>query len=193
MGFYPIFSSEETFLPESFRVRLLTAPESPVTLNQGFRCNSWYDIRSLDRSENSFSFEDVLKNSVGIQQVIQEEVDLHNGESSRVFIGGFSQGCAMALHNGLTYEKGVLGGIIGLSGYLFPQTKLQKVIPPVLLSHGEDDGVVKFSFALESYSRENFVKHPQVTLNQQKNLDHSLDQQTLQVARRFINKLIKVK
>jgi len=66
MGFYPIFSSEETFLPESFRVRLLTAPESPVTLNQGFRCNSWYDIRSLDRSENSFSFDDVLKNSVGI-------------------------------------------------------------------------------------------------------------------------------
>jgi len=86
-------------------------------------CNSWYDIMSLDRSENSYSFEDVKKNSEYVKKCLDEELAILNGDSSKLFIGGFSQGCAMALHNGLTYKE-KLGGIIGLSGYLFDQTKL---------------------------------------------------------------------
>lgn len=193
MGFYPVFASEETFLPGNFRVRLLTAPESAVTLNHGFRCNSWYDIISLDRTENSFSFKDVERNSVEIQKIIQDEIDLFQGDSTKVFIGGFSQGCAMALHNGLIFEKGLLGGIVGLSGYLFPQTKIPESLPPVFLSHGEDDSVVKFEFALGSYQRQNLLNRPSVSFHSQPNLDHSLDQQTLSAARRFVSKLVKIK
>ena len=36
----------------------------------------------------------------------------------RIFVGGFSQGCAISLLYGLTC-KHPIGGVIGLSGYLF--------------------------------------------------------------------------
>ncbi len=35
------------FVPDTCKVRLLTAPERPVTLNGGMPMNSWYDIFSL--------------------------------------------------------------------------------------------------------------------------------------------------
>lgn len=157
-GFFPIFASPETFTPDNWKVRLLTAPDAPVTINMGMRCNSWYDILSLDRTESSLNWDDVLENSKSIQKVIDEEVDSYGGDPSKVFIGGFSQGCAMALHNGLTYDKGLLGGIIGFSGYLFPQTAIPETIPPVHISHGEDDPMINIDYAVESYKRDNFIK-----------------------------------
>lgn len=36
----------------------------------------------------------------------------------RIFIGGFSQGCAMSLCYGLTADR-LIGGVIGFSGHLF--------------------------------------------------------------------------
>ena len=123
-GFFPVFADQQiSLVPEDFKVRLLTAPNVPVTINGGMSCNSWYDIMSLDRSKNSYSFEDVKKNSEYVKKCLDEELEILKGDSSKLFIGGFSQGCAMALHNGLTYKE-KLGGIIGLSGYLFEQTKL---------------------------------------------------------------------
>lgn len=119
-GFLPIFASPETFTPDNFKIRLLTAPEAPVTINMGMVCNSWYDILTLDRSESSLNWEDVEINSKMVQAIIDEEVAAFGGDPSKVFIGGFSQGCAMAIHNGLVYQGGMLGGIIGMSGYLFP-------------------------------------------------------------------------
>lgn len=37
------------------------------------------------------------------------------GGTEKVFIGGFSQGCAISLATFLSYP-GVLGGVVGLSG-----------------------------------------------------------------------------
>ena len=44
----------------------------------------------------------------------------------------------MALHVGLDYQKPI-GGIIGLSGYLFPHTKTRELnkFVPILYSHGK--------------------------------------------------------
>jgi predicted esterase len=99
----------------------------------------------------------------------------------------------MAIHNGLTYQGGKLGGIIGWSGYLFPQTVLPQSNPPVHLSHGEEDGVINFQYAVDSYERENFIKRHNVSFHKQPMLEHSLDLQTLELARKFIKKVIKVK
>lgn len=155
-GFMPIFASEDTFAPDNFKIRLLTAPEAAVTINMGMVCNSWFDIMSLERTDTSYNFEDIQNNSKKVQQVIKEEVQALGGDPSKVFIGGFSQGCAMALHNGLIFDGGVLGGIIGLSGYLFHQTTIPTILPPVLLSHGEYDRVIDIKYAVDSYKREEF-------------------------------------
>ena len=48
------------FVPEDIcKVRLLTAPERPVTLNGGMSMNSWYDILSL-RGDHITSLDDLF-------------------------------------------------------------------------------------------------------------------------------------
>ena len=73
----------------------------------------------------------------------------------RIFVGGFSQGCAISVFYGLT-AKIQLGGIIGFSGYLFnfegfELSNLGKV--PILLNHGNQDSMVDFAHAKKSYER----------------------------------------
>ena len=198
-GFLPIFINEDLNpLTENFRVRLLTAPMARVTINQGMMCNSWYDIRSFDRSEDSIDFKEVQANSEYIQSIIQEEVDSHNGDPSKVFVGGFSQGCAMALHNGINYSnmlkgKGTnLAGIVALSGYLFPQTKLTEPeqTPPVLICHGEEDEVVNFKFSKESYGRGEFLKRKNVAFHPINLMHHELNFEVLKYFKEFVRKIV---
>src|SRR3990167_2953516 len=122
-GWLDVFGTSETFAPEGMRVRLLTAPMSPVTLNSGFKTNSWYDISDLGTNEGRANQADIDHNSQDIQKVIEEEAQLQEGQVSRVFVGGFSQGCAMAMHNAFL-RQGTLGGVIGLSGYVPPLSKI---------------------------------------------------------------------
>lgn len=131
------------------RVILLTAPEVPVTITGGHRQNAWFDIISLGWKEKSLSKEQVLSNTRAISDWLQKEIDFHNGDATRVFIGGFSQGCSMALHVGLTYPK-KLGGIIALGGFLFPFTKATQQ-PPTLIAHGTNDSVIPIMLAEMSY------------------------------------------
>ena len=45
-GFVDTFNSKKTFgnTLKDFRICLPTAQEKPVTMNDGWKCNSWYDI-----------------------------------------------------------------------------------------------------------------------------------------------------
>lgn len=53
-GFADIFLDEHwRFTPDTCKVILLTAPERPVTLNEGMVMNSWYDIKSLKSKVDS--------------------------------------------------------------------------------------------------------------------------------------------
>ena len=78
------------------------------------------------------------------------------GGSKNVFIGGFSQGCAVSLASFLLY-KGMLGGVVGLSGCQAAEldwTKIDLLIKtktPLFLYHGEDDPVVPEELAIHSY------------------------------------------
>ena len=69
----------------------------------------------------------------------------------RVFVGGMSQGGAMSLYYGLSNPL-ILGGVISLSGYLIPSTKLTNLgLIHSLLVHGNRDAVVKEVDARKSY------------------------------------------
>ena len=47
-GFISIFAEREhSFVPSTCKVILPTAPIRAVTLNQGMKMNSWYDITTL--------------------------------------------------------------------------------------------------------------------------------------------------
>ena len=78
----------------------------------GMQMNSWYDIMNMDWKDRSISESDVHKNSEWITSVIDQEIELLDGNSKGLFIGGFSQGGCMAIHSGLAY-KDTIGGIVG--------------------------------------------------------------------------------
>ena len=83
---------------------------------------AWYDIKDItDRSSrNSLNLKHILESNDRITKVMDKEIELL-GDSKKLFIGGFSQGGAMALMSGLEYKK-QLGGILIFSGYLLDCT-----------------------------------------------------------------------
>jgi Predicted esterase len=70
--------------------------------------------------------------------------------STQIILGGFSQGCLMALETGLRYPH-QLAGIIGISGYICDPAKLIRELSPVaghqrvLITHGTLDPIIPFA------------------------------------------------
>src|SRR5450830_1640106 len=71
------------------------APVMPVTMNNGYRMRSWYDIigLGLDRQEDESG---LRASQRAIERLVARELE-RGIRSERIVIAGFSQGCAMAL------------------------------------------------------------------------------------------------
>lgn len=102
-----------------------TAHAIPVSLNAGFRMPSWFDLKTLDISGPED--EDGIKAAAKmVHEMVTKEI--HDGiPSTRIMLGGFSQGGALALYSALTYAE-PLAGVMALSCWLplyktFPQSK----------------------------------------------------------------------
>lgn len=131
------------------------APIRPITVNNGMAMRGWYDILSLERLETKQDEKGLYASKALIDALIQKETQ-RGIPTHRIFLVGFSQGCAMTLLTGLRYPK-KLAGLIGLSGYLplashtaVESSPANKDIP-ILLTHGEFDPVVPIQLAQESH------------------------------------------
>jgi predicted esterase len=155
-GFFPFFIDSNRPIPNKMKVILLNAPQAKVSINGGMVMNSWYDIYNFNRTPTSYSNDDVEKNAINIESLIHSEAEQKeiSGDYSRIFLGGFSQGCFMSLFVGLQLKENI-GGIVGLSGALFPTVKLteEKKKLPLLLCHGKYDQVIHYEYAIDSYKR----------------------------------------
>jgi phospholipase/carboxylesterase len=151
--FLDIFFNKNLPIPLKMKVLLLNSPQFYV---EGEFVNSWYEIKSFDKSKNTFSIKDVLKSSKLVEDVIHKEAVNNEilGDYSKIFLSGFSQGCFMSLFIGLQLEKN-LGGIIGFSGALFSSVilKEEKKKLPILLIHGKLDDFIKYEYGIKSYKR----------------------------------------
>ena len=129
------------------------APNQPVTINHGVVMPSWYDINALDLN--------VQQDEVGINNMMLEIRELINQQiqqgilAKNIYLVGFSQGGALALHTALRAPM-TLGGVAGLSTYLPLHSKLQteqakenKQIE-IFLAHGIFDPVVPMLLAERS-------------------------------------------
>ena len=80
---------------------------------------SWYDITALGGGSGMTSDvcnQQEIQQSIGIAtDLLMKEVE-KLGTAERVFIGGFSQGCAISVATFLQFKQGQLGGVVGLSG-----------------------------------------------------------------------------
>ncbi len=121
------------------------APVRPVTVNGGIPMRAWYDIAGANLEDR--------QDAAGIKESAAQINALLAAESARgfaankIFLGGFSQGAAMALYAGLRYAE-TLAGVIALSGYLLLEETLTaesaaaNMRTPIFQAHGEYDPIV---------------------------------------------------
>lgn len=136
------------------------APQRPVTINGGYVMPSWYDIRHLDfQGEERESEAEIIASSEAVATLLAREV-ARGVPSDRIVLAGFSQGGAMALHQGHRHPQ-TLAGLMVLSAYLVRGEALAEGHPanastPILFAHGRYDDVVPHAAgrrAFETFSR----------------------------------------
>lgn len=133
---------EQLSIGDTVRHIFLNAPVRPVTLNQGMPMRAWYDITGLGLS-NRDDRDGLAQSEAQITAVIQEQL-AEGFRPDQIFLAGFSQGGAMALHTGLRLAFPI-GGVIALSAYLPLATEhatRQPLKIPVFLAAGTTDTVV---------------------------------------------------
>ncbi|KAI9682441.1 MAG: hypothetical protein M1829_000233 [Trizodia sp. TS-e1964] len=134
-----------------------------VTVNLGMSMPSWYDIadtklqESLQNLEQDQDVEGILKSRDQIHKLVDLETKDKGIPSSRIVLGGFSQGGALALISGITYPS-KLGGIFSLSGYLPIHDKAKELSKiegpnsslPIFMAHGTADPTVSHNWGITS-------------------------------------------
>ncbi len=113
-------------------------------------------VNAPDDYYGGFSWYDITGNSApGVLRSRKLLLDLLDDLSTRGYLteqttlGGFSQGCLMAIDVALRYPHR-LAGVVGISGYVFEPNKVLEELSPValeqrfLVTHGTFDPVVPF-------------------------------------------------
>lgn len=152
--FVPIV--DEIELPQAVRYLFPHAPKRPVTINGGFVMPAWYDIRSDDIAKAQDA-EGIRESQRAVDALIAQEIATGIAPS-HIFLAGFSQGGAIALHCGL-HSTQRLGGILALSTYLPLADTVQDEAPttasstPIFMAHGRSDPVVPYVLGKASWEK----------------------------------------
>ena len=184
--------------PDKNKIIILCGEKMKITAYQ-FEPNgdeeipSWFDVRSLfainENNVNLINFDDVNKSTKRIGEIIEKEAQYLKGYDN-IFLGGFSQGACMSIHIGLSYEK-TLGGIICVSGALFPNTLINKKNEkvPIFISHGDlDDQITK---DIQQLSIKKIKHFPNLEEHYYPSIGHYIEDNTLADLTKFFHKYMK--
>lgn len=140
--------AEQIQLPVAMRYIFPHAPKQAVTINGGFVMRAWYDIVAADIGAQQDA--SGIRHSQSALELLIEQEKSRGIPTENIFLAGFSQGGAIALHTGLRHPAR-LGGIIALSTYLpLADTLSQEVSlsaknTPIFFAHGRTDPVIPCS------------------------------------------------
>ena len=138
----------------STKIILLQSPYEKVHCNQPIN-TSWFTVYDIPLvSRDSYDYPDAEKSAKKVEEIINEEVKLLNGKYENIYVGGFSQGACISLIIGLTFEH-TIGGVICLSGYLFPEIEIREENKDlnIFVGHGEADNVISYLTSNEEMKR----------------------------------------
>jgi phospholipase/carboxylesterase len=99
---------------------------------------AWFDLNDLPPG---------VQRSRKLLSELLDDLRARGFPAEQMTLGGFSQGCLMAIDVGLRYPHR-LAGIVGISGWVFEPEKLLRELPPVarqqrlLMTHGTGDPLV---------------------------------------------------
>lgn len=149
--FVPI--AGELNLPVAIHYVFPHAPQRPVTINGGFVMRAWYDIAhpAIDAQPDE---EGIYGSQAAVEALIAQEV-ARGIAPGNIFLAGFSQGGAIALHTALR-QTVPLGGVLVLSAYLLLAENLTREASvnarqtPIFMVHGRSDPVVPYALGAAS-------------------------------------------
>jgi phospholipase/carboxylesterase len=145
--------AEQMQLPVPVRYIFPHAPMRPVTINGGFVMRAWYDIvgQNINAQQDATG---IRASQLLIDTLIAEEA-VHGIAPQNIFLAGFSQGGAIALHTALR-QTAPLGGVLALSTYL-PLSEIaahelreQTKTTEIFMAHGRHDPVVPYALGVAS-------------------------------------------
>ncbi len=144
--FVPIV--DELKLPVPVRYIFPHAPRRPVTINGGFVMRAWYDIATGDIGAQQDEA-GIRASQTAVEALIAQEIG-RGIAPGNIFLAGFSQGGAVALHTALRQPER-LAGVLALSTYLpladtvpgEAQASAQQM--PIFMAHGRSDPIVPYS------------------------------------------------
>ncbi len=171
-----------SFLPETIFI-CPDAPEKCAASPTGFQ---WFDL--LDQTSEQILSKSLIAESK-LNKFIDEVKKKNNLTSDKIIIGGFSQGCMLALQTGIK-RKDKINSIIGYSGKIIDTEHLSKNInsrPNVILMHGDNDQVVTIEAFLESkdfFRRNNYTIETKIF----KNCEHRIPREGSSLGLQFIKK-----
>ncbi|GME71350.1 unnamed protein product [[Candida] boidinii] len=202
-----LFHKQEEFKQISFIFP--NAPIQPVSINGGFPMPSWFDILQLGQGSDltptstasptgemkfdANSFWDSYKN---VEQLIRYESESTGIPFSRIVIGGFSQGGALALAAGAFFKE-KLAGILALSSsfpinskeYLSENYQISDVNKSTCFfqGHGDMDQVIPSRFgklASEAFKEKGFKNY---NFKEYIGLDHGMSNEEMKDVSNFLS------
>ena len=147
---------DELKLPVAVRYIFPHAPRRPVTINGGFVMRAWYDIAN-DNIGAQQDATGIYASQAAIEALIEMEV-ARGISPQHIFLAGFSQGGAIALHTALRRNV-PLAGVLALSTYLPMAETMQAEASassrqtPVFMAHGRNDTVIPCALGVASRER----------------------------------------
>lgn len=171
------------------------APTIPITVNGGMRMPGWYDITNFSDLQAQSDEAGITRSQSYFHSLISSEIQsgIH---SSRIILGGFSQGGAMAIFSGIT-SKEKLGGIFGMSCYLLMYNKVESLLPTeggnketrIWMGHGDSDPLVRPEWG-QATARKLKDMGFGVELKMYRGLEHSADPEEIDDVEKFLNESI---
>jgi phospholipase/carboxylesterase len=145
--------ADELDLPGAVRYIFPHAPLRPVTINGGFVMRAWYDIagQSVDAQQDAAG---IRSSQLLVEELIAQEV-AGGIMPGQIFLAGFSQGGAIALHTAMR-QTDPLGGVLALSTYLplaniaAREAQSSTRATPILMVHGSNDLVIPLALGMRS-------------------------------------------
>ncbi|KAH8799989.1 acyl-protein thioesterase-like protein [Hyaloscypha sp. PMI_1271] len=168
------------------------APAIPITVNGGMRMPGWHDITNFSDLQTQSDEAGITRSQSYFHSLISSEIQ-PGIPSSRIILGGFSQGGAMAIFSGVT-SKEKLGGIFGMSCYLLMHNKVESLLPReggnketrIWMGHGDSDPLVRPEWGQKTAQKLRDMGFG-VELKMYRGLEHSADPEEIDDVERFLN------
>lgn len=182
------------------------APNRKVTMNGGVTMRAWYDFYGLSESDPQDQ-SGIIQSAASVLELASTESKTSGIPRSKIIIGGFSQGGAVALTSGLLYKQITtdqpvsndnFAGIMAISTYLpiqdYFKANLKDIATqtPILMTHGTVDGVVSYRWAKHSVKvmKEDLVCES-VNFMSVANLAHSVNAEVIDAMASFMKQVLK--